>query len=287
MTSFRSDISFHMLCSPMLSTTKALFYESTGRAPKSFPKVFFDLKAFRKGITEKKTSLMEAEKREIARAYAKPAPEGWSIASFLEKAKIAQISGLQTAEELVNFHQEVALCFDDWNDFISSDKKDLMRVSNLLSGAQVKKLAHCIELFNHGLFELDTSNPTPVEFMGKRSARQDEPWTSQEDETLIDLAVQKYDYTFGDVWLYVSREMMRTPEEVQNRFVDIYIKPRNKAKSTEVVLSKSFRPLLMNRQFRVIPPQCYIVPSEDNFPSLLKTFHLPEAFQKYRHSDSF
>jgi hypothetical protein len=271
----------------MLSATKALFCESTGRAAKSFPKVFFDLKAFRKGIAEKKKSLIEAEKREIARIYAKPAPEGWSIASFLEKAKIAQISGLTSADEIANFHQEVASCFDDWNDFISSDKKDLMRVSNLLSGAQVKKLAHCIELFNHGLFDLDTTKQMPVELMGKRPARQDEPWTSQEDKTLIDLAVRKYDYTFGDVWVYVSSEMMRTPDEVQTRFVEIYIKHRNKAKSTEVVLSKSFRPLLMNRQFRVIPPQCYIVPSDYNFPSSLQTFNLPEAFQKYRHSDSF
>ena len=277
-----------MISSPMLCSTKALFCESAGRrAAKSFPKVFFDLKAFRKGITEKKKSLIEAEKREIARVYAKPAPQGWAITSFLEKAKLAHISGLNSADETANFHQEVASCFDDWHDFISSTKKDLMRVSHLLSGAQVKRLAHCIELFNHGLFELDTSKPMPAEFMGKRLSRQDEPWTSQEDETLIDLAVRKYDYTFGDVWLYVSGEMMRTPDEVQTRFVGIYIKPRNKAQSTEVALSKSFRPLLMNRQFRVIPPQCYIVPSKFNFPSSFQPFNLPEAFEKYRHSDSF
>jgi hypothetical protein len=236
---------------------------------KSFPKVYFDLKAFRKGISEKKRSLIEAEKRAIDRAYAKPAPEGWTVSTFLEKAKITSSV------------DQLAACFLDWNDFISSSRKDLMRVSYVLTADEVKKLAHAIELFNHGLFGVETrGNPA---FSGRNLTNENAPWTPEDDALLVHLAVEKYDYTFGDVWLYVSWEMQRSMDEVADRFSEIFLKPKNKSRGAcEVLLTKSFRPLLMNRQFRLVPPQCYVVPSEGHLGGAQVTpFILPSGFAKY------
>ena len=175
----------------------------------------------------------------------------------------------------------MASSFNDWNDFISSDRKELLRVSNLLNAKQVKKLAHCIELFNHGLF---TSEAAGEEFRGQKPNREGLEWTTEEDKTLIKLAVHKYDFKFGDPWLYVSFDMERTSDEVQDRFVEIYLKPLNRNRQTEISLTKSFRPLLMNRHFRLLPPQCYIIPSEENFPLTSEKFTVPDGFKKYRSS---
>ena len=244
---------------------------------KSFPKMYFDLKAFRRGISEKKRSLVEAERRAVDRAYAEPAPEGWTVGTFIEKANVS------SATDPVDI-PALASCFSDWGDFISSSRKDLLRVSHLLNAEQVKKLAHAIELFNHGLFGTDPQRDPAL--AGRKLANEGAHWTPAEDERLIHLAVEKYDYTFGDVWLYVSWEMQRSADEVQARFTEIYLKPKNKNRGqVEVVLSKAFRPLLMNRQFRLIPPQCYVVPSRKNFSSdEAAPFTLPPAFTKYRPS---
>jgi hypothetical protein len=253
---------------------------------KPLPKKYFDLKAFRKGVSEKKQALIEAEKREIRRVYAKDPPENWTVVSFLKVAKLADLSEMTNTSDVEHFYSEVASCFEDWSDFISSDSKDVLKVSNLLNARQVKKLIHCIELFNHGLFGPESAN-VEQGFHGVPPARQGAVWTPEEDASLIELTVNGYDYTFGDVWLYVSFEMERTMDEVYERFVEIYLKPRNRERETEIALSKSFRPLLMNRQFRIIPPQCYVIPTDDNFPSICENFHLPEQFKKYRHSGNF
>ena len=259
------------------------------KTAKPFPKVYFDLKAFRKGVADKKRSLIEAEKREVGRAYAKAAPVGWSIETFIDRTRIADLSrDAKLAEERSKFSAELAACFEDWNDFISSDRKDLFRVSNLLTPPQTNKLAHCIELFNHGLFEVSEGD-TPSVFAGQKGAREGCEWTDEEDSRLVELAVNKYDYTFGDPWIYVAWEMERDPDEVHKRFVEVYVRPRNTQRESELALSKSFKPLLMNRQFRLIPPQCYVVPSERNFPSPRVTDDdpIPEAFRQYRPSGSF
>ena len=45
-----------------------------------YPRLYFDFKAFRKTIADKKHSLIEAEEREVRRAYAKPPPSSeWNI----------------------------------------------------------------------------------------------------------------------------------------------------------------------------------------------------------------
>ena len=245
---------------------------------KPFPKVYFDLKAFRKGISEKKQSLIHAERREIDRVYAKPAPSGWGIERFLKE------TGLESPSlDKDKFYSELASCFDDWNDFISSSKKDLYRVSNLLNASQVKKLHHYIDLFNHGLFPRVSDEDSVLN--GQPLGKQGSGWSVTDDEKLLDLATNKYDFTFGDPWLYIGWEMERSSDEVHERFLQIYTKAENRNRTSEIVISKSFKPLLMNRQFRIIPPQCYMVPSSENFPSSDKNFELPSAFVGYR-SDS-
>lgn len=262
----------------------SLFLSIARRVAKPFPRVYFDLKAFRKGIAEKKSSLLEAEKREIDRAFAKEAPAGWSISDFLRKSQIGKLGDLK-GDDLDRFYSEVAACFENWNDFISSSRKDLFRVSNLLNPKQVKSLAHHLELFNHGLFP--KPEPSSSVFQGKPLANADKEWTSADDEQLLELATQKYDHTFGNPWLFISWDMQRSVDAVRARFVEIFLKPKNASRNSEICLSKSFRPLLMNRQFRLIPPQCVIVPSEANFPSGSAKFELPEKFLPYRNSDSF
>lgn len=247
---------------------------------KSFPKVYFDLKAFRKGLKEKKDSLIQAEERSINRAYAIGPPEGWTIGTFLERAKILEgVSNESTRNQLV-------ACFDSWSDFISSSKKDLIRVSHIINADQMKRLAVSIELFNRGLFGLGPEEVRKV-FAGKPLLNENKPWGSEDDKTLVFLAVEKYDYTFGDVWIYVAYEMQRTVDEVRDRFVEIYLKQQEK-KESEIALTKSFRPLLMNRQFRLLPPQCFVIPSAARVKSeTVSESGIPEAFHKYRNEKAF
>lgn len=270
----------------MLRIGSILFCER----PVTFRKRYFDLKAFRKGISEKKQSLIEAEKREIDRVYAKPPPAGWTISTFIEKSRIGLLGDDdkkgQSEEDINKFSQELAACFQDWNDFISSSRKDLLRVSHMLSSEQTKKLAQYIELFNHGLFPAVKVEEV---FAGELPPQAEKPWTDEEDLLLVKLAVKKYDYKFGDVWLYVSWELGRSPDEVQQRFNEVYLKKMlMNREGSEIVLSKSFRPLLMNRQFRLIPPQCYIVPSAElvqGDTELIKAA-IPPAFDKFRKNHS-
>lgn len=257
----------------MLHRCRALL-ESTQSKP--FPKVYFDLKAFRKGIAEKKQSLIQAERREIDRMYARPAPSGWDIMRFLRE------TGLESSSsDKDKFYAELASCFENWNDFISSSKKDLFRVSNILSASQIKKLYHYIELYNHGLFPPHQGGNDSV-LCGKPLAKQGSDWSETDDEQLLDLARHKYDYKFGDPWLYIGWEMERSADEVHERFLKIQTLIENKKRRSEIVISKSFKPLLMNRQFRLMPPHCYIVPSSENFPESEKHLDIPSAFDAYR-----
>ncbi len=258
-------------------TVRRFSESATVSSKRPFPRMYFDLKAFRKGISEKKQSLIEAEKKEISRAYAKPPPEGWDTKMFLAATKIADLSNegiMKNDDERDKFYSELSALFEEWSDLVSSTRKDLFRVSHMMNSKQMNKLAHCIDLFNHDLFpyvRTPFSNPIATK-----------PWNSSDDETLIRLATEKYDHTFGDVWIYVASEMERDVDEVEQRFYEIYTKPHNKKRTAEVALTKSYRPLLMNRQFRLLPPQCYIIPSEENFPTPPDSeFTVPKAFARY------
>lgn len=248
--------------------------------PKAFPKVYFDLKAFRRGLKEKKESIIQAEERVINRAYALEPPEGWTIGTFLEKANILEGEANESARK------QLEACFDDWSDFISASRKDLFRVSHIISSEQVNRLAISIELFNRGLLGLAPEDIRKV-FAGDQVANAGKAWAAEDDDKLLLLAVDKYDYTFGDVWLYVSSELQRPIDEVRDRFIDIYLKHREK-RETEIVLTKSFRPLLMNRQFRLMPPQCFLIPSASRgkFEPVSES-GIPEAFRKYRNEKAF
>jgi hypothetical protein len=274
LTVFRSLFLFPFLGS--VGMLRSLARYSEGKQLKPFPRVYFDLKAFRKGISEKKQSLIEAERRMIDKTYAYRAPDGWTIETFLTRAKILEDDS-QVAQ--------LASCFESWSDFISSSRKDLMRVSHLLPAHQVKKLALSIELFNRGLFGLSSSE-TREAFRGRPLRNQGVPWSPEDDEKLIQLAVYKYDFTFGDVWLYVSGEMERPIDDVRDRFVEVYLKKTERAQLMEIVLSKSFRPLLMNRQFRLLPPQCFVIPSRRSTLSQ-EPLPLPPAFTRYRSEAAF
>lgn len=257
------------------------FCESVSASKRPFPRMYFDLKAFRKGISEKKHSLIEAEKKQIARAYAKAPPAEWGVMEFLKATNISDLStdgGIKSEDERNNFYSELSTLFEDWSDLVSCSKKDLFRVSHFLNSKQLNKLAHCIDLFNHDLFPYIKT--TPSQFSNPIEPK---PWTSECDATLVRLATEKYDYTFGDVWIYIASEMERDPDDVEQRFHELHTKPFNKARATEITLTKSYRPLLMNRQFRLMPPQCYIIPSEENFPDVADSkFKVPEAFRKYQ-----
>jgi hypothetical protein len=247
---------------------------------KAFPKVYFDLKAFRRGRKEKKESIIQAEERVINRVYALEPPEGWTIGTFLEKANILE------GEANESVRNQLEACFDDWSDFISASRKDLFRVSHIISSEQVNRLATSIELFNRGLFGLAPDDVRKV-FAGDPVANAGKAWAAEDDDKLLFLAVDKYDYTFGDVWLYVSSEMQRPIDEVRDRFIEIYLKHQER-KESEIVLTKSFRPLLMNRQFRLLPPQCFLIPSASRVQcESVSEPRIPEAFRNYRNEKAF
>jgi hypothetical protein len=99
-----------------------------------------------------------------------------------------------------------------------------------------------------------TKKPTP----GKA-------WTATDDQALLELC-DYYDVNFGDPWMYISHALERNSEECRLRWLNIYQKPKQRELTCEIALTKSTRPLLMNRQFRMLPPQMYVIPSEKNFP---------------------
>lgn len=238
-----------------------------------YPKRYFDFKAFRDALRTKKEALSQAEEREIRREYAKEPPEGWTILTFLE-----QINFGEGAEE-------VADLFERWEDFISMDSRDVRRLTDITAG-QRRKIAKHIHLFNHGLWPRPTEQEMYRQFGGTPLAREGKPWTPADDAQLLELA-DLYDVEFGDPWIYISWEAQRPFCEVRDRYIELVVKPRERSSRCELAITKSSRPLLMHRRFRMIPPDLYIVPSEENFRLAERKFELPAAFGKYRQSDIF
>lgn len=247
--------------------------EEVKRHVARYPPRFFDFKAFRKALKEKKENLSEAELREIRREYAPPPPEGWTVLEFLERMKFGD-----GAEDVANL-------FESWEDFISMTPKDISRIMDITL-PQRRLLSRYITLFNHGLWPRVSPDEFFQRFGGSRLAREGEPWTPEDDEKLVELA-EFYDVNFGDPWIYISWEMQRRPEDVRDRYMEVVVKPRERATRCEIAITKSSRPLHMNRKFRMIPTDLYIVPSAENFTLVPKRFELPAAFQKYRQDDIF
>ncbi|CAE7556799.1 unnamed protein product [Symbiodinium pilosum] len=239
---------------------------------------YFDFKAFRKALREKKESLSEAELREVRREYALPPPEGWTVLHFLEKMEFGD-----GAEDVANL-------FEHWKDFISMSAGDIMRIPDI-TAEQRRRLDKFITLFNHGLWPRVSADEFHQRFAGKLLENEGKPWTEEDDELLLQLAAPGeqggYDASFGDPWVYISWEMQRREDDVQQRYLDLVVRGKERAARHELAITKASRPLHMHRRFRMIPPDVYIVPSQDNFPLAEQTFELPEAFKKYRQNDIF
>merc|ERR1711972_49783 len=107
------------------------------------------------------------------------------------------------------------------------------------------------------------------------------PWTEEEDRNLLRLA-DEYGVNFGDPWMYLAWELQRRELDVKNRFIELVVKPYEQSQVHELAITKASRPLHMHRKFRMIPPDLYIVPSEQNFPIAPRKFELPQAFRRYR-----
>uniref|UniRef100_A0A7S1B229 Myb-like domain-containing protein n=1 Tax=Noctiluca scintillans TaxID=2966 RepID=A0A7S1B229_NOCSC len=238
-----------------------------------YPPRFFDFKAFRDSLRTKKSSLEEAEAREIRREYAKPPPQGWTVIDFLQKMEFGDGA------------EEVAALFETWEDFISMNGRDALRIPNI-THKQRGRLSRHLRLFNHGMWPRLRDDVFAERFKGKPLENEGKPWTSGDDENLLKLA-EKYDVNFGDPWIYISWEMQRRETDVRDRYMRIVEMPRERLTRCELGITKSSRPLLMNRKFRMIPCDLYIVPSERNFELIEAQFQLPEAFEKYRQADIF
>jgi len=198
--------------------------EDVNRQVARYPPRYFDFKAFRKALREKKENLSEAELREIRREYAPPPPEGWTVLHFLERMKFGD-----GAEDVANL-------FETWEDFISMTTKDISRIMDITL-AQRRKLSRYITLFNHGLWPRVSPDEFLERFGGSRLAREGEPWTAE--------------------------EMQRREDDIRDRYMELVVKPREQATRCELAITKSSRPLHMNRKFRMIPTDLYIVPSEE------------------------
>ncbi|KAF4726605.1 hypothetical protein FOZ63_032919, partial [Perkinsus olseni] len=216
-------------------------------------------------------TLCRAEKRLIKRAYAKPPPnDDWDVPRFLQEMEFGENA------------EEVASCFEDWSDFISSDYEDVQRVE--MAPEQRRKLLVYLRKFNHGVWPLREYEKrfkgTPLENEGK-------PWTDEDDKKLIQLA-EVYDANFGDPWIYLSWELQRPREDVISRYMTEVKFPKQRQSRCELAVTKSARPLIMSRRFPLLAPTCYVVPTEKNFPVADSNgFQLPRSFQRFRRSECF
>lgn len=256
------------------SASRSFCDDSTeARVFSRYPHKYFDFKAFRQALKEKKQNLTEAEMREIRREYARPPPTGWTVLSFLEKMEFGDGA------------EDVADLYERWEDFVSQDPKDLLRIPDI-SREQRRRLSHFLVQFNHGLWPEVSPEEFQDRFKGKPLAREALPWTEEDDKALLELA-EAYDVNFGDPWLYISWDMQRREVQVKERYLELVVKPRERATLCEFAITKASRPLLMNRKFRMMPPDLYIVPSAENFRLKETKFAVPAAFKKYRQDNIF
>ncbi|EER09688.1 conserved hypothetical protein [Perkinsus marinus ATCC 50983] len=181
-----SDGEAHIQCKP----SHAAICNHPGSRPPyhlKHPKQYFDFKTFRNMLKHKKQTMGRAEKRIIKRVYAKPPPsDDWDVLRFLQEMEFGENA------------EEVASCFEDWSDFISSDYEDVQRVE--MAPEQRRKLLVYLRKFNHGVWPIEEYQErfkgTPLENEGK-------PWTEEDDKKLVELA-EVYDINFGDPWIYLS-----------------------------------------------------------------------------------
>lgn len=241
-----------------------------------YPKMYFDFKAWRHRFRKNKQQSYKWEQRAIRHLFHKPAPEGWDPKTFLMKMQISPDE---------KFIDDFAAQFKSWGHFagMSSTK---IRDMKTLYPIQKRRLIHYLELFNHGLWPEPEKSEYYSAFQGKPYAFEGKEWTNEEDKKLVTSA-EHWGVGFGDVWLYVSHDMQRPFEEVRKRYYEIVVKPKQRSSSCELVLSKCMQPLLMNRQFRMLPSTVYLIPSEKYYPVAVTNFKVPKNLLEYRDPDNF
>ncbi|GFE55127.1 homeodomain-like containing protein [Babesia ovis] len=210
------------------------------------------MKTFRKFLQQQKTLDIEKEKRSIAQAHAKPPPDGWGILEFLKAA------GVEDGADMI------AESFGSWNEFISSTIEDLY-TNNSMTNKQRRIVFKHITLYNHGMWPTTEDADYIKAFQAKPLENEGKPWDAADDAELKRLA-EYYDVEFGDPWLYISWEMQRTIEDVQERYTQLVTIPKYRNDTCEIAVTKAYKPLLMNRKFKLDPPFLYIIPSKENFP---------------------
>lgn len=213
---------------------------------------FFDLKLFRQHLRRQKTEELEKEKRAVLKECAKEPPANWTIRTFLEKIDIGE-----------NI-DEIEKCFNSWSEFVSISPKELYNIE-CLNNEQRRKIWKYLNKFNYGLFPEDTYDDFVKNFQAPPLKNENKKWELKDEEDLK-FYLDYYDVNFGDPWLYISWKMQRTFEDVQNKYVDLILKDKNKKRKCEICLTKCTTPLLMNRKFKLDPPFIYIIPSSINFP---------------------
>ncbi|GBE61027.1 homeodomain-like containing protein [Babesia ovata] len=252
------------------------------------PLRYLDMKTFRLFLKQQKIRDIEKEKRAIAQAHAKPPPEGWGILEFLNAA------GITEGAELI------AESFDSWNEFISSTMEELYANNSMTNKQRRTIFKHItyVGLYNHGMWPLGKDDDYISTFQAKPLDNEGKPWDAADDAELLRLA-EYYDAEYGDPWLYLSWEMQRTPEDVQERYIELVTIPKYRSDTCEIAVTKAHKPLLMNRKFKLDPPFLYIIPSKENFP--LTPVHrsledrtpvepketFSEKFQAYRRPECF
>ncbi|KJP90052.1 hypothetical protein AK88_00221 [Plasmodium fragile] len=215
---------------------------------------FFDLKLFRQHLRRQKTEEIENEKREILKSCAKDPPENWNVRKFLTKIEIGE-----------NI-DEIESAFKSWADFITITPKELYAME-CLTNEQRRKIWKYVNQFNHGLYPEDSYDDFVRNFQAPPLENENKPWT-KEDEDQFAYYLNYFDVDFGDPWLYISWKMKRTFDDVQNKYIELYLKKKNKNRKCEICLTKSTTPLLMNRKFKLDPPFLFFIPSSVNFPPM-------------------
>eukprot|EP00921_Rhytidocystis_pertsovi_P016573 GHVQ01026125.1.p1 GENE.GHVQ01026125.1~~GHVQ01026125.1.p1 ORF type:complete len:435 (+),score=24.31 GHVQ01026125.1:245-1549(+) len=226
---------------------------AVGEIPKfSHTGKYFDLKRFRNYLKKHKQHEEREEARQLALAYAQPAPEGWDVNRFLKACGVKENLEEASAE------------FKSWEDLVSTNREKLSTMESL-TGKQRRLIKRRIMLFKHGLWPTSVHRNLMREFQAAPLGNEGKVWTAEDDQKLLHLA-EYYDISFGDPWIYISWEMQREFIDVYNRYVDIALKPEYRASQCDLVITKASRPLLMNRSFKLLPSFLYIVPSETNYP---------------------
>ncbi|CRG97486.1 conserved Plasmodium protein, unknown function [Plasmodium gallinaceum] len=215
---------------------------------------FFDLKLFRQHLRRQKTEEIEIEKKELLKSCAKEAPKNWDIRTFLEKIDIGE-----NIDEIEKY-------FKSWQEFITITPKELYNIE-CLSNQQRRKIWKYVNKFNYGLYPEDSYDDFVKNFQAPPLENENKIWT-KEDEQQLKYYLNYYDVNFGDPWLYISWKMKRTFDDVQNKYVELILKEKNKKRKCEICLTKCTTPLLMNRKFKLDPPFIFFIPSSFNFPPM-------------------